>query len=54
MLIPTDEGKPLYEKLGFRVVSYVSKYICNSYDANDYCVRNEDYMMNYKEGDLEK
>ncbi|PGT43362.1 GNAT family N-acetyltransferase [Bacillus anthracis] len=54
MLIATGEGKPLYEKLGFRAVSYVSKYICNSYDANDYCVRNEDYMMNYKEGDLEK
>ncbi|UOK47920.1 GNAT family N-acetyltransferase [Bacillus tropicus] len=54
MLIATDEGKPLYEKLGFRAVSYVSKYICNSYDANDYCVRNEDYMMNYKEGDLER
>lgn len=30
MLIATDEGKPLYEKLGFRAVSYVSKYICNS------------------------
>ncbi|WP_439020058.1 GNAT family N-acetyltransferase [Bacillus thuringiensis] len=54
MLIATDEGKPLYEKLGFRAVSYVSKYICNSYNANDYCVRNEDYMMNYEEGDLEK
>lgn len=35
MLIATDEGKPLYEKLGFRVVSYVSKYICNSYNVND-------------------
>ncbi|PKJ56055.1 GNAT family N-acetyltransferase [Bacillus sp. SN10] len=54
MLIATDEGKPLYEKLGFRAISYVSKYICNSYNANDYCVRNEDYMMNYEEGDLEK
>ncbi|OUB29932.1 GNAT family N-acetyltransferase [Bacillus thuringiensis serovar yunnanensis] len=54
MLIATDEGKPLYEKLGFRVVSYVSKYICNSYNAKDYCVRNEDYVMNYEEGDLEK
>ncbi|MEB8860862.1 GNAT family N-acetyltransferase, partial [Bacillus cereus] len=49
-----DEGKPLYEKLGFRAVSYVSKYICNSYNAKDYCVRNEDYVMNYEEGDLEK
>ncbi|PEC87218.1 GNAT family N-acetyltransferase [Bacillus cereus] len=54
MLIATDEGKPLYEKLGFRAVSYVSKYICNSYNVNDYCVRNEDYMMDYEEGDLEK
>ncbi|MGE6536998.1 GNAT family N-acetyltransferase [Bacillus luti] len=54
MLIATDEGKPLYEKLGFRAVSYVSKYICNSYNAIDHCVGNEDYMMNYEEGDLEK
>ncbi|MFC8057872.1 GNAT family N-acetyltransferase [Bacillus cereus] len=54
MLIATDEGKPLYEKLGFRVVSYVSKYICNSYNVNDYCVGNEDYMMNYEECDLEE
>ncbi|HEF1902107.1 MULTISPECIES: GNAT family N-acetyltransferase [Bacillus] len=54
MLIATDEGKPLYEKLGFREVSYVSKYICNSYNANNYCIENEDYMMNYEECDLEK
>ncbi|MEK4837176.1 GNAT family N-acetyltransferase [Bacillus sp. FSL L8-0152] len=54
MLIATDEGKPLYEKLGFRVVSYVSKYICNSYNVNDYCVGNEDYMVKYEECDLEK
>ncbi|HEE9031382.1 GNAT family N-acetyltransferase [Bacillus cereus] len=54
MLIATDEGKPLYEKLGFREVSYVSKYICNSYNANNHCIENEDYMMNYEECDLEK
>ncbi|WP_242214213.1 GNAT family N-acetyltransferase [Bacillus cereus group sp. BfR-BA-01383] len=54
MLIATDEGKPLYEKLGFRAVSYVSKYICNSYNANDHCVGNGDCMMNYEECDLEK
>lgn len=53
MLIATDEGKPLYEKLGFRVVSYVSKYICNSYNANHKCAENEECMMVYKEGDLE-
>ncbi|KAA0797614.1 N-acetyltransferase [Bacillus sp. JAS102] len=54
MLIATEEGKPLYEKLGFRAVSYVSKYICNSYNTDDHFVGNENYMMNYKEGDLEK
>ncbi|WP_144501918.1 GNAT family N-acetyltransferase [Bacillus thuringiensis] len=53
MLIATDEGKPLYKKLGFKVVSYVSKYICNSYNANHKCAENEEYMMVYKESDLE-
>lgn len=53
MLISTDEGKILYEKLGFRAVSYVSKYICNSYNANYHCVGNEEYIVNYEERDLE-
>ncbi|WP_305454947.1 GNAT family N-acetyltransferase [Bacillus mycoides] len=54
MLIATDEGKILYEKLGFRAVSYVSKYICNSYNANYHCVENEEYIVNYEERDLEE
>ncbi|MDM5192941.1 GNAT family N-acetyltransferase [Bacillus hominis] len=53
MLIATDEGKPLYEKLGFRAVSYISKYICNSYNVNYTSAGNEEYMMNYEECDLE-
>lgn len=53
MLIATDEGKVLYEKLGFRAVSYVSKYICNSYNANYHCIGNEEYIVNYEERDLE-
>ncbi|MFE4761650.1 GNAT family N-acetyltransferase [Bacillus mycoides] len=53
MLIATDEGKVLYEKLGFRAVSYISKYICNSYNANYHCVGNEEYIVNYEERDLE-
>ncbi|HDR4558904.1 GNAT family N-acetyltransferase [Bacillus cereus] len=53
MLIATDEGKPLYEKLGFRAVSYVSKYICNSYNTNHKCAEAEEYMMGYKREDLE-
>ncbi|GMR65364.1 MULTISPECIES: GNAT family N-acetyltransferase [Bacillus] len=54
MLIATDEGKPLYKKLGFRVVSYVSKYICNSYNTNYKCAEDEEYMKGYKEEDLER
>ncbi|MDA1599046.1 GNAT family N-acetyltransferase [Bacillus cereus] len=54
MLIATDEGKPLYEKLGFRAVSDVSKYICNSYNANHKYAGNEEYMMDYEEGNLEE
>ncbi|KAA0782232.1 GNAT family N-acetyltransferase [Bacillus sp. BPN334] len=54
MLIATDEGKPLYEKLGFKSVSYVSKYICNSYNVNHKCVENEECMMDYEEVDLEE
>ncbi|MGG0303921.1 GNAT family N-acetyltransferase [Bacillus albus] len=54
MLIATDDGKSLYEKLGFRAVSYVSKYICNSYNTNYKCAEDEEYMMVYKEGDLEE
>lgn len=33
MLIATEDGKPLYEKMGFRTVSHVHKYLCNSYIA---------------------
>ncbi|MCW9130312.1 GNAT family N-acetyltransferase [Bacillus paramycoides] len=54
MLIATDEGKPLYEKLGFQVVSYVSKYICSAYNASNKYIGTEDFIMNYEEYDLEE
>ncbi|RWS43061.1 GNAT family N-acetyltransferase [Bacillus mycoides] len=53
MLIATDEGKPLYEKLGFRTVSYVSKYICNVYNEFHKYETNEEYIINYEEQDFE-
>ncbi|MGR3762987.1 GNAT family N-acetyltransferase [Rossellomorea sp. NS-SX7] len=31
MLIATEEGKPLYEKMGFQTVDCVHKYLCDDY-----------------------
>ncbi|MED4018763.1 GNAT family N-acetyltransferase [Sutcliffiella cohnii] len=31
MLIATEDGKPLYEKMGFHTVDSVHKYICDNY-----------------------
>ncbi|MEH7009790.1 GNAT family N-acetyltransferase [Neobacillus niacini] len=33
MLIATEEGKTLYEKMGFRTVDCVHKYLCDNYTA---------------------
>ncbi|MDX8366065.1 GNAT family N-acetyltransferase [Cytobacillus sp. IB215665] len=34
MLIATEDGKILYEKMDFRTVNYVHKYLCDSYTNN--------------------
>ncbi|WP_214482227.1 GNAT family N-acetyltransferase [Bacillus sp. SM2101] len=34
MLIATEDGKTLYEKMGFRTVNYVHKYLCDNYTNN--------------------
>ncbi len=31
MLIATEDGKPMYEKMGFNSTAYVHKYLCDSY-----------------------
>jgi len=52
MLIATEEGRPLYERLGFQVVSHVSKYICNQYVTPKDYDRNEQHIfMDYDKGD---
>ena len=33
MLIATEEGYPLYKKLGFQTVTFVHKFICNNCDS---------------------
>jgi ribosomal protein S18 acetylase RimI-like enzyme len=35
MLISTEDGKPLYEKMGFQIVSRVHKYICDTYSSSN-------------------
>lgn len=32
MLIATEEGKPMYEKMGFHTIDSVHKFLCNSYE----------------------
>lgn len=32
MLIATEEGRPLYEGMGYHTVSYVNKLVCSSYN----------------------
>lgn len=52
MLIATEEGRPLYERLGFQVVRHVSKYICNQYVTPKDYDRNEQHIfMDYDKGD---
>ncbi|EPY09086.1 acetyltransferase, GNAT family protein [Paenibacillus alvei TS-15] len=33
MLIATEEGRPLYESMGYHTVSYVNKLVCSSYNS---------------------
>ncbi|KON88170.1 acetyltransferase [Sporosarcina globispora] len=35
MLIATNEGKPLYEKLGFTTVAFISKFLCDKFVAGN-------------------
>ncbi|CAM4170163.1 GNAT family N-acetyltransferase [Bacillus manliponensis] len=51
MLITTPDGKPMYEKLGFQVVSSVHKYLCDEF----ICERitfHEYEITNYEEKDF--
>jgi ribosomal protein S18 acetylase RimI-like enzyme len=45
MLIATNEGKPLYESLGFQSVSYVKKYICERFIQSNYLFPSHHYEM---------
>ncbi|MBH0168273.1 GNAT family N-acetyltransferase [Fictibacillus sp. 18YEL24] len=54
MLISTDEGKPLYESLGFRTVDVVHKFLCENFDCNSVEVNNEFTLDTYKVDDFQQ
>ncbi|MEH7250420.1 GNAT family N-acetyltransferase [Neobacillus niacini] len=45
MLIATEEGKPLYEKMGFNTVDFVHKYLCDNYIINTKPLNNSDIIF---------
>jgi len=54
MLIATPEGKPLYEKMGFKEVGYVQKFICNNYIPSNRLLLEGIKAEVFKQGDFEK
>ncbi|MGG4166459.1 GNAT family N-acetyltransferase [Rossellomorea vietnamensis] len=50
MLISTEDGKPLYERMGFKSVDRVHKYICDTYSTSkktDTTVTIEDFYVSH-------
>ncbi len=54
MLISTDEGKPLYESLGFRTVDVVHKFLCQNFICESFEVNNDFTLDTYKVEDFHK
>jgi N-acetylglutamate synthase-like GNAT family acetyltransferase len=53
MLISTENGKPLYEKMGFQIVDHVHKYICDTYSTSNPANRKV-IIEQFNESDLNK
>ncbi|WNV77948.1 GNAT family N-acetyltransferase [Bacillus atrophaeus] len=45
MLIATEEGKPIYEKIGFHTVDCVHKYLCDNYITLSKQLDNSDVII---------
>lgn len=52
MLISTEDGKPLYENLGFITVDYVHKYLSDSYIQTKMSFNQEITLGKYSENDF--
>ncbi|WP_172655768.1 GNAT family N-acetyltransferase [Rossellomorea aquimaris] len=53
MLISTEDGKPLYEKMGFQIVDRVHKYICDTYSPSN-LTNTTVTIEHFNESDLHK
>ena len=52
MLISTEDGKPLYENLGFITVDYVHKYLSDRYNQTQMFINREITLEKYRENDF--
>ncbi|QDQ01905.1 GNAT family N-acetyltransferase [Lysinibacillus fusiformis] len=52
MLIATKEGAPLYEKMGFKTVDYVQKYLADNYIESNRFSTDDMTIVNYNEKDF--
>lgn len=52
MLISTEDGKPLYENLGFITVDYVHKYLSDRYNQTQMFINREITLEKYSENDF--
>ena len=52
MLISTEDGKPLYENLGFITVDYVHKYLSDRYKQTQMFINREITLEKYSENDF--
>ncbi|PAE87444.1 GNAT family N-acetyltransferase [Shouchella clausii] len=51
ILIATEEGKPIYEKIGFKTVDYVHKYLCDNSKTLSKPFNNSDVIIEEFSGD---
>lgn len=52
MLIATKEGKPLYEKMGFKTVDFISKFLCDQFVPVHLQVHDGVFIEDFNQSDL--
>lgn len=54
MLIATKEGQPLYEKMGFTTVDYISKFLCDKFVPENLLDHDGVFIEDFNQSDLTK